>query len=489
MREWVLSDSGRLLVAAAGSLLPTMWLPVAAGEAALPERQLTCAPHGHMLTNAAVWSADARWIVYDTRESLDGSVFDGTRIERVDVGTGRVEVLYESARGACCGVVTASPVDDRVVFIHGPEAPTADWSYSAWHRRGVVVRADRPGRAETLDARDLLPPFTPGALRGGSHVHMFSPDGRLVSFTYEDAVLAAAARFAQTKPPEQNLRGVGVTICDEPVTVPKTHPRNHDGSGFSVLVTRLHDRPTPGSDQIRWACEEAWVGTDGYCHADGTRQRHALAFQGDVITASGQVISEVFLVDLPEGLDELRHPGDGRLAGTATTRPVPPQGVSQRRLTDTTGRRFPGIAGPRHWLRSSPDGSQIAFLARDEAGVVQIFTVSPTARPADDGNATLRQITRSPFPIASAFSWSPCGRWIAYVADGSVFRAEIESGRCERLTARQPEATAPRPEACVHSPDGCWIAFLRPVPQAEAAAASRRVFNQIFVVATAAEAD
>ncbi len=40
------------------------------------ERQLTTAPHGHMLTNAAVFSADSRWIVYDTRSGADGSVFD-----------------------------------------------------------------------------------------------------------------------------------------------------------------------------------------------------------------------------------------------------------------------------------------------------------------------------------------------------------------------------------------------------------------------------
>ena len=53
-------------------------------------RQITTASHGHVLTNASVWSADSRWIVYDTRSSVDGSVFDGTRIERIDVGTGRV---------------------------------------------------------------------------------------------------------------------------------------------------------------------------------------------------------------------------------------------------------------------------------------------------------------------------------------------------------------------------------------------------------------
>jgi hypothetical protein len=94
-----------------------------------------------------------------------------------------VEVLYESPQGSCCGVATVSPIDDRVVFIHGPERPTSDWSYAASHRRGVVVHASQPGLATNLDACDLVPPYTEGALRGGSHVHLFSSDGRLVHFT------------------------------------------------------------------------------------------------------------------------------------------------------------------------------------------------------------------------------------------------------------------------------------------------------------------
>jgi len=455
------------------------------GDVAMSERQLTFTPHGHMLTNAGVWSADSRWIVYDTRESLDGSVFDGSRIERVELATGRVEVLYESTGAASCGVVTASPLDDRVVFIHGPEMPTADWQYAAWHRRGVVVRTERPGMAETLDARNLVPPFTTGALRGGSHVHLFSPDAKLVSFTYEDAVLAAAAVADPQFPGERNRRAIGVMICGEPVTVPQTHPRNHDGSGFSVLLTQLHDQPTPGSDQISRACEEAWVGAAGYCRTDGSRQRYALAFQGEVVTASGEAINEVFLVDLPEQLGLLRQPGASPLAGTSTTRPAPPSGVVQRRLTDTTGRRFPGITGPRHWLRSSPDGGQIAFLARDDDGVVQIFTVCPTARPASNATAALQQITRGESGIASGFSWSPCGRWIAYVADGSVFRVEVATGRAVRLTTRQPETTGPRPEACVHSPDGCWVAYMRALPLDKAAEEQPQLVNQIFVASTA----
>jgi len=434
----------------------------------MTEHQITTARHGHLLTNAGVWTPDGAWIVYDIRSDPAGTTFDGTRIERVEVATGRVEVLHESREGACCGVVTASPVDDRVVFILGPERPTADWSYGAARRRGVIVRCGAPGAFEPLDARDLVAPFTPGALRGGTHVHQFSPDGRLVSFTYEDALLDAAAGAAGH---EHNLRAVGVSVCDRPVDVPRSHPRNHDGSAWSVLVTELHDAPARGSDAIRRACEEAWIGTAGYLRADGSRQRRALAFQGTVVTPAGDPISEVFVVDLPDddvptgGLDA---PGCGPLVGTPTTRPRPPAGVGQRRLTFTAGRVHAGLQGPRHWLRSTPDGEWIAYLARDEIGVVQLFTVCPRGGEP-------RQLTRASTSIESAFTWSPAGDRLACVIDGSVCLVDARDGAFQRLTPAG-QGPAPRPEACVFSPDGRRVAYMRRVVDAAGE------FNQLFTV-------
>ena len=434
------------------------------------ETQITDRPGGHILTNIHVWSPDGKWLVYDTRSDPAGEKFDGSTIEVVNVETREVREVFRSQNGAHCGGVTFSPKDNRVVFIAGPEDPTEDWQYGPWHRQGAVVDIDRPQVATPLDARDITPPFTPGALRGGSHVHVFDGDGAWVSFTYEDHVLATLDGALKAAPPKRahdaNQRNVGISVPGRPVRVSPDHPRNHDGSTFSVLVTRTVNEPRPGSDDISKAFEDAWIGTRGYVRPDGTRQRRAIAFQGNVRTKKGETIAEVFVVDIPE---DVTQAGDAPLAGTATTRPAPPRGVRQRRLTHTAERTYPGIQGPRHWLRSAPDGARIAFLMRNDAGIVQIWTVSPNGGEP-------QQLTHNSFDVASAFSWSPDGESIAYVADNSVFISGTKTGDAVRLTPRAEDATAPRPEACVFSPDGRRIAYVRPAPRDGA------TFNQIFVV-------
>jgi Tol biopolymer transport system component len=106
---------------------------------------------------------------------------------------------------------------------------------------------------------------------------------------------------------------------------------------------------------------------------------------------------------------------------------------------------------------------------RDDAGIVQIWTISPNGGEP-------RQLTYNPFDVASAFSWSPNGRSIAYVADNSVFVSDVATGVATRLTTRADAAAAPRPEACVFSPNGKRIAYVRPVEN------NGRTFNQVFVV-------
>jgi len=426
------------------------------------ERQVTQTAQGHVLTNHAVWSPDGKWLAYDLREEPER--FTGTRIEAVNVDTGAVRVLYTAPCGSHCGVVTWHPAQPRVIFIQGPEPETETWSYAASRRRGVMIDLGGDGVGHALDAANYAPPFASGALRGGSHVHQFSPDGTRVSFTYDDELLSRP--ISDERPRQPNQRNVGVAAPTGPVHVNRNHPRNHDGEWFSVLVTRTVASPQPGSDEINRACEEGWIGATGYTRADGTRQRHALAFQGTVVASDGREHVEVFVVDLP---DDLTQASEAPLGGTEVCRPTPPRGVTQRRLTFTEGRATRGLQGVRHWLRSSPDGNCIAFLMRDDTGVVQLWTVSPCGGEP-------RQLTRNANDIASAFSWSPDGRMIAHMMDGSVCVTNARTGATLRLTPPRESSAAPLPLACVFSPDGRHIAYQRVVPSATGA-----VFAQIFV--------
>lgn len=420
------------------------------------EKQLTFDPRGHQLTNINVWTADSQWLVYDVRPN--GASFTGLTIERVNCKTGVIEVIYRAQHGAHVGVVTVSPdIPSRYVFIHGPEHPDSQWHYDFHHRRGVIVSEPDRELAITLDALDITAPYTPGALRGGTHVHVFSPDGTRLSFTYNDHVL-------HERDPALDLRNVGVAVPLHGVNPPKHHHREYDGSHFCVLVSSTTSTPRPGSDEINRAYEEGWIGEQGYLKADGSRQRWALAFIGDTVAADGSKLPEVFIVDLPEQNREFARAGSRPLEGDEYRLPAPPLGVNQRRLTYTEERRYPGLATtPRHWLRSSPDGSAIACLMKDDEGIVQLYLVSTLGGES-------RQLTHGKYGVQSAFSWSPKGDRLAFVRDNSVVCCEIGSGRVQQLTERS--AVPPLGDAVVFSPDGTKVAYMREIDG----------WSQIFVV-------
>ncbi|WP_312318989.1 DUF3748 domain-containing protein [Atlantibacter hermannii] len=401
-------------------------------------KQLTFAPRHHQLTNINTWTPDSQWLAFDVRPS--GASFTGETIERVNVATGEIDVLYRATQGAHVGVVTVNPHKEQYVCIHGPENPDATWQYDFHHRRGVLLEN---GLAQNLDAMDITPPFTPGALRGGSHVHVFSPDGEWVSFTYNDHVM-------HENDPKQDLRNVGVALPIGPVTPPCRHPREYAGQYWCALVSRTTPEPTPGSDEINRAYEEGWVGAHGYRKPDGSVQRRALAFIGDTLSAAGEKIPELFIVDLPENAEQWRQAGDEPLEGTAATLPAPPAGVIQRRLTFTHHRSWPGLVNtPRHWVRVNPQGDAIAFLMRDERGVAQVWVISPNGGQP-------KQVTFSETGVESAFNWHPNGEWLGFIHQGSVAMCHAATGDITPLTRQH----SPSGDAVVFSPDGKRVAWM-----------------------------
>ena len=394
-------------------------------------KQVTFTPRHHQLTNINTWTPDSQWLVFDVRPS--GASFTGETIERVNIHTGEVEVIYRATQQAHVGVVTVHPKSEKYVFIHGPENPDETWHYDFHHRHGVIAWQ---GDVTNLDAMDITVPFTPGALRGGSHVHVFSPNGEFVSFTYNDHVL-------RERSPALDLRNVGVASPYGPVTVSVQHPREYSGSHWCVLVSQTTPAPQPGSDQINRAYEEGWVGN------------HALAFIGDTLSVNGEKVPELFIVDLPQDESGWKQPGDAPLEGSESTMPAPPAGVVQRRLTFTHDRAFPGLVNqPRHWVRSHPLASEIAFLMRDDHGVVQLWLISP------QGGAP-RQLTHCSSDIQSAFNWHPSGQWLGFVLENRIACCDAQTGEIDFLT-KNHEAP-PSADAIVFSPDGQQVAWMEDV--------------------------
>ncbi|TKV11814.1 DUF3748 domain-containing protein [Citrobacter sp. wls615] len=394
-------------------------------------KQITFTPRNHQLTNINTWTPDSNWLVFDVRPS--GASFTGETIERVNVHTGELEVIYRATQGAHVGVVTVHPKSEKYVFIHGPENPDETWDYDFHHRRGVIVSQ---AEVTNLDAMDITAPYTPGALRGGSHVHVFSPSGEFVSFTYNDHVL-------HERSPALDLRNVGVAAPYGPVNVSAQHPREYSGSRWCVLVSQTTPAPKPGSDEINRAYEEGWVGES------------TLAFIGDTLSVTGEKVPELFIVDLPQNESGWKQPGDAPLEGTEATMPAPPSGIHQRRLTFTHERAFPGLVNqPRHWVRSNPQASEIAFLMRDNHGVVQLWLISPQGGEP-------RQLTCCATSIQSAFNWHPSGKWLGFVLENRIACCDAQTGEIDFLTERH--GNPPSADAVVFSPDGRRVAWMEDV--------------------------
>ncbi len=426
------------------------------------EKQITHdLTYHHDLDNNDNFSPDGKWLVYDTRTD-DGGIAESARIERVNIETGEKQVLFDikgnAVWGPGAGAVSYSPKENAVVFIHGLSTSTKENPYQQWRRTGVIIHDDRPNVPVYMDARDVTPPFTPGALRGGTHRHEWSGDGQWIGFTYNDAILKALEDSTGQK---RNLRTIGVSKKVRAVKVDK-NAENVSGEWFSALVVRVVPSPVPGSDEISHAASDSWVGTNGYTNTSGTRQI-ARAFLGTVKDQNGHDVPEVFIVDIPE---DITQPGPlGPLEGTLTDFPMPPKGTTQRRLTFTDNTPHPGCAGI---VRSSPDGGQLAFVAKDAKGISQIFIISPNGGKP-------RQVTECASDVTGNLRWHPDGRHVTYVYEGSIVLCAVEDAPFIDRIRVLAEPSIGVPSNLAWSADGKVLAFNR-LMKSEAGKGVQQVF-------------
>ncbi|MBI5085142.1 MAG: DUF3748 domain-containing protein [Acidobacteria bacterium] len=420
------------------------------------EWQLTFSPISKLLDNNDNFSRDDRFLVFDTRETFGGGIGNGTTIMKVSVSTGLENFVYSpwpvilgSQAAPGLGAASYSPVDDVVVFIHGPlVSETAKLGfYSTTNRRGGVARADGSGDVGYLDCRDLASePTSPGAHRGGSHRHEFTADGSRIGFTYDDALLT------------QYGRNIGFMVA---------HEKAPCGVSFyaALLVPVVPPAESKPGDLER-AADDSWVGAKGLMRA----------FIGNVKEADGKVMSSLFVVDVPENVDITTAS-----SGTKTKYPVPPIGTKVRRLTTTPAA---GI------VRGSLDGTRIAYFASAPDGSRQVFVINAEGSDKHSDPA-MRPVQATTFEkgASGGVRWHPSGNSIAVISDGGVAAVCVKPGplfgKAVWLTTRG--AQVPAADALVWSHNGQLLAFNRRVPTYNSAGAlvkdsGGNDFRQIFLV-------
>lgn len=419
------------------------------------EWQLTASPISKLLDNNDNFSRDGRFLVYDTRDTFGTGIGNGTTIMKVSVITGLENLVYAppsvfGARQAPgLGAASYSPVSDEIVFIHGPLlSETAELGfYGATNRHGGVATGDGAGDIRFLDCRDVKSDVTPkGALRGGSHRHEYTANGKRVGFTYDDFLLT------------QYGRTIGFMV-----------PSDNAPCGASHMAALLVPVVPPASSKpgdLERAADDSWVGAEGLMRA----------FIGNVKETDGRVISSLFVVDVPANVDITTAD-----SGTKTRYMAPPAGTRIRRLTSAPAS---GI------VRGSLDGTRIGFFASAPDGSRQVFIVNSLGSDqAADPQMRPIQVSRIPGGTTGGLRWHPSGNSIAVQADNGVaticVKAGPDFGKMRWLTRHG--AGVPAAEALVWSRDGQRLAFNRRVPTHDAEGklvkdAGGQDFRQIFLV-------
>lgn len=411
------------------------------------ERQLTTGAIQKDLDNNLNFSPDGKWIVFDCREGETG-IPQNTRLGMVNVESGEMRLFY-SQKPPSRGVGAASFLSNReVIVIH---SLTSGIPYDFTARGGMIVPTDGTSQPRWLDSRDVVAPFTPGALRGGTHKHEPDASGKWVGFTYNDEIMKRRG---------SDLRNAGVSLRGKTVRV-HSNPDggNFEGESFSVLLTACVDHLRPGSDEYQRADGDCWIGREGYLRPGGGRKR-ARAFRGTVaVEENGKTAfyMDVFLVDVP---DDITVPGPlGPLEGTETDYPKPPKGAEVRRLTHTAANRDPQLRGVSGFLRASGNGEWIVFVGKSlEGGVVsdQLFVVSPTT-------GRVRQVSHLPGGVVDHPRYSPDSLFVAVATfDGSIWTWSTVESTWGHAVQRTLSNKFPATHLVI-SPDARTIAFNRSI--------------------------
>ncbi len=425
----------------------------------IPAKQLTFSPKNHSLDNNDNFSFDDKWIVYDTRG--ENGIGGNSTIEKVCIESGIEKIIYQTENqtkyGPGVGAASFNHHENKVIFIHGLDNCNKDNPYKQWRRFGMIIDEDNSGKKIIMDSRNIRFPFTPGALRGGSHRHEWSYDGKWVGFTYNDEILQ---QLEEKTGKIYNLRTIAVSKFGERVNVKQEDAENFGSDCFTAVVVKVVADPKPNSDEICHAAGDTWIGKKGYQKADGQWQR-GRAFLGKIKTSDNKLIEEVYIVDIPEEINIVGK--DGPLEGTLEKMPAPPAGCKQKRMTFTEKNPHQGV----RFVRASHDGSKLAFLAYDKNNIVQLYMM-----PTIGGKVS--QLTNHTQSIQNSgnLRWHPNDKQIVYICNKSIYIYDFKNNQSKQISKKFEDT----PDSLVWSHDGNTIIFNMHV------ISDKQKYKQIFVL-------
>lgn len=381
-------------------------------------RQRTDGNYGHFLNHRQAISHCGQFLYYDTRNA-DPDIIKTNRIESLDLIEDTTRVLYDtqsrSDYGPGVGAVVCHPLRSSVLFIHGLTNCDQDRPYAMTRRFGAWASFD-PRKPEVqisaLENRNARSEPTWGALSGGTHAHSFSPDGRWVSFTYNDARLP-------------DRRTVGFTLVDRwessnRQTMPDTKPcfeDNFDGVGWSALALIPQD-------PIESAREECWISSPHHAHGP---LKLAMIVRLRSRLTDPKWIDEIYVAEFPDCalnwpsmLQGPIHASEQKKEGSLAY--AVPTGIELRRLTHSESAMHPGIAGPRHWLLASNCGRWIYTMMKDSQGTVRVVRVE-----VSDGRWEF--ISENQESITHPIAIDPEGRQLSYLVGDRLTILDLQTGK------------------------------------------------------------
>jgi hypothetical protein len=442
----------------------TMVLSAGPGEALCPERQLTFSAQNHELDNNDNFSPDGQYLCYDTRETLGPGIDNGQTIEIVTVATGRETVLYKPSASVIgsrpapgIGAASFSGAENKLAFIHGPlvEELGERGPYGKPNRTGaeLIAREDAApvdGKypLQWLDKRDIATDrdTLPGAHRGGTHRHEYTRDGKRIGFTYDDFLLP------------QYGRTIGYMERNANAPAPASH--------YFALLAPVAPAGTAKPGELEKAVGDSWVDSRG-------RMR---AFVGTIRNEDGVTYEDsLFVADIPDSVDITSAD-----SGAATRYPAPPRGVTIRRLTHDWAC---GV------VRGAPDGTRIAYYAKDAQGLTQIFMIAADGSDrAEDPAKRPVQATFLPRGTDNGLRWHPSGNSIYCISDNAIVTTCVVPGaRFGESVYLTPRVDMPKRYALAVSPDGRTLAYNKQVPTVDKEGKPARNyadldFSQIFLM-------